>query len=173
MKDAESTYRKFVQFEERAAAIYLQLASRFSQDPQLGSFWLDMAMHEKQHAGLLQFCACERLFAKDLPGPSVIDALDADFQRLEKTAADPNLKSSEAFALAVEMEASEINAIYCYLTTTVHDSMYLLRRKISTLLPNHVDELIAAAGKFGIAQDVLQKLNQAKDRCSERWQPPA
>jgi rubrerythrin len=173
MKDDESTYRTFVQFEERAAAIYLQLASRFSQDSQLSSFWLDMAMHEKQHAGLLQFCVCERLFAKDLPSRSEIDALAADFQRLEKRAADPNLTSSEAFALAVEMEASEINAIYSYLTTTVHNSMYLLRRKISTLVPDHVDELIAAAGKFGVAQDVLQKLNQSRDRCSERWQRPA
>jgi hypothetical protein len=39
---------------------------------------------------------------------------------------------------------------------------------------NHVDELIAAAKKFGVGQDdVLQKLNQTIDRCSERWLPPA
>jgi rubrerythrin len=173
MKDAESTYRTFIQFEERAAAIYLQLASRFSQDPQLSSFWLDMAMHEKQHAGLLQFCVCEHLFATDLPAASEIEALDATFQRIEKRTADPNLSSPEAFALAIEMEASEINTIYCYLTTTLHNSMYLLRRKIATLVPNHVDELMAAATKSGIGQDVLKKLNQTIDRCSGRWLPPS
>jgi hypothetical protein len=173
MKDAENTYRKFVQFEERAAAIYLQLASRFSQDPELRSFWLDMALHEKQHAGLLQFCVCDGLFAENLPSPTEIDALDSNFQRVEKRAADPNLTSSEAFELAVELEASEINAIYSCLTSTLHSSMYLLRRKISTSVPDHVDELIAAAGKLGIARDLLQKLSQTKDRCSERWRPSA
>ncbi len=53
VKTAKSTYRRLIEFEEMAANIYLDLASRFSQeDPKLSSFWLDMAMHEKQHAGL-------------------------------------------------------------------------------------------------------------------------
>src|SRR5207247_3988468 len=44
VKTAKSTYRRLIEFEEMAANIYLDLASRFSQeDPQLSSFWLDMA----------------------------------------------------------------------------------------------------------------------------------
>ena len=165
MSDSANIYHDFVQFEEKAAAIYVQLASRFSQDPQLSSFWLDMAMHEKQHAGLLQFCLCESLFAPDLPDSAEIQKLREFFNRLEKRAAEPDLTVEQAFSLAVEMEASEINAIYCHLTTTLHSSMYLLRRKIATTLPNHIDELISAARKFGIGEDALQELNRAREGC--------
>ena len=172
MKDSESIYRQFAQFEERAASIYLQLASRFSQEPEIGSFWLDMAMHEKQHAGLLQFCLCESLFAPDLPSATEIQKLRAFFEGLEKRAADPHLTKEQAFSLAVEMEASEINAIYCNLTTALHNSIYLLRRKIATSLPGHIDDLIEAARKFGIKEDALQELSHLKDRCSGQWHSP-
>src|SRR5438552_13062331 len=158
----KTIYRRFLEFEEAAAAIYLQLASRFSQDPQLSSFWLDMAMHEKEHAGLLQFCLQDGLFASDLPDTTEIQKLAAFFKELEKRAADPKLTPEEAFSLAIEMESSEINAIYCHLTTTLHSSMYLLRRKIATSLPDHVDDLIAAARKSGIGDPALKELNRVK-----------
>jgi rubrerythrin len=172
VNSSADVYRQFIEFEEKAAAIYVQLASRFSQDPQLSSFWLDMVMHEKQHAGLLQFCLCESLFAPDLPDTAEVQKLRAVFNRLEKRAAEPNLTIEEAFSLAIEMEASEINAIYCHLTTTLHSSVYLLRRKIATSLPDHIDELIVAARKFGLEEDALQELIRAKERCSGQWQSP-
>jgi hypothetical protein len=170
VKHSEAIYRQFVEFEEKAASIYLQLASHFSKDPQLSSFWLDMAMHEKQHAGLLEFCLRQSLFASDLPDTVEIQKLVAFFARLEKRAADPNLTPEEAFSMAIEMESSEINAIYCRLTTTLHSSAYLLRRKIAISLPNHIDELLLAARKFGLGEDALQELNRVKERCSGQWQ---
>jgi hypothetical protein len=169
MKDFESIYKQFVEFEERAAAIYLQLASRFSHDPELSSFWLDMAMHEKQHAGLLQFCLCDHLFASDLPAADNIQRLAGFFKDLEQHAADPNITREQAFSLAIRMEASEINTIYCNLTTTLHESMYLLRRKIALSLPGHIDELITVARKFGVGEDVLEELKREKERCSGQW----
>ena len=171
VKTPKNVYRRFVEFEERAAAIYLQLASHFSQDPQLGSFWLDMAMHEKQHAGLLQFCLRDGLFASDLPVSAEIQKLVGFFKRLEKRAGNPKLTVEKAFSLAIEMETSEINAIYCHLTTTLHSSMYLLRRKIAASLPNHIDELVAAARKFGAGKHDMQELNRLKEHCSAQWQP--
>ena len=89
MRTPKNTYRKFIEFEERVAAIYLELASRFSKDPELSSFWLDMATHEKQHAGLLQFCLRDSLFVPDLPNSAEIQKLTNFFKRLEKRAADP------------------------------------------------------------------------------------
>ena len=150
LTNPRNVYRRFLEFEERAAAVYLDLASRFSQDSKLSSFWLDMAMHEKEHAGLLQFCLRDHLFASDLPDSAGIQKLAALFKRLEKRAADPNLRVEEAFLLAVELETSEINTIYCHLTTTLHSSMYLLRRKIVTSFPNHVDELLESARTFHV-----------------------
>ena len=68
MRDAEDTYRKFVELEEAAAAIYVSLATRFSPaQPDLSALWLQMAMEEKQHAGLLQFCLAEKLFCSSFP----------------------------------------------------------------------------------------------------------
>jgi rubrerythrin len=172
VKDLETTYRQFVQFEEKAASIYLRFASRFSKDPELSSFWLEMALHEKQHAGLVEFCCLECLFAQDLPDSDEIQKLASFFAGLEKRAADPKLTPAEAFAIAIEMESCEINAIYCRLTTVVHSSLYLLRRKIATSLPHHIDELLLAARKFGLGEDALQELHRVRARCSDQWQSP-
>ena len=122
VKTPKNVYRRFVEFEERAAAIYLQLASHFSQDPQLSSFWLDMAMHEKEHAGLLQFCLRDGLFAFDLPDSTEIQKLVGFFKRLEKRAGDPKLTLEEAFTLAIEMETSEIT-----LSTVTSQQRYTAR----------------------------------------------
>jgi len=111
MKTAGNTYRRFIEFEERAAAIYFKLASRFSQDRQLSFFLLGMAVQEKQHAGLLQFCLIDGLFASDLPDAAEIQRVVALFKRWEKRAADPRLTVEQAFSIAMELEASEINAI--------------------------------------------------------------
>src|SRR5579862_9214668 len=123
LKDSSSTYRRFVEFEERAAAIYLQFASHFSEDHQLSAFWLDMGMQEKQHAGLLQFCLADRLFAPNLPDAAEIQKISELFKRLEKQAANPELQIAEAFTIAMELEASEINGIYRHLTTPLHRSV--------------------------------------------------
>jgi len=173
MKDAESVYRQFAEFEERAAAIYLQLASQFAANRELSSFWLDLALHEKQHAGLLEFCLCDKMFASDVPDTSTVEELARFFQRLEKSAADPNISVEDALALAIEMEASELNAIYCNLTTPLHRSAYLLHRKVATSIPNHIDELIAAATKFGLGADRIKELLRVKDNCAAQWRTPA
>jgi len=165
MANPKSVYRKFIEFEERAAGIYLLLASHFSKDRRLGSFWFEMAMQEKQHAGLLQFCLCESLFSSELPEQRDIQKTGSVFKRLERRAADPNLTVEEAFALAIGMETSEVNAIYCHLTSSLHSSMYLLRRKIATSIPNHVDELVLAAKKFGVPKESLKELDRLRKLC--------
>ena len=171
MKTAQTIYRHFIEFEEMAAATYVEFASHFSQDPQLSSFWLDMAMHEKQHAGLLQFCLRDGLFVSDLPDTGEIQKLTEFFKRVKKRAARPKLTTEEAFQLAIEMESSEINAVYCHLTTTLHSSMYLFRRKIATSLPNHIDYLLKTARKFGVRDRAIEELTRLKKQCSGRWQP--
>jgi hypothetical protein len=171
VQDSKSVFRQFAQFEERAASIYLQMASHFSDDPQLSSLWLDMALAEKQHAGLLQFCISENLCAQTLPNATDVQKLVVFLDTLEKRAADPELTIQQAFSLALDLEASEINSIYCNLTTALHASTYLLRRKIATSLPNHLGELTDAARRFGIGESALQELNQVNERCSSQWQP--
>ena len=147
----KSVYDKFVEFEERAASVYLHLAVHFSQNAELSSLWLEMGMQEKQHAGLLQFCAAECLFAPDLPSDAEIESAERLFAGLKKRASQPDLTVADAFEIAMEMEESEVNTIYDRLTTGVHQSMYLLRRKIVTM-PNHIERLRREARKYGVAE---------------------
>jgi hypothetical protein len=162
---AKAVYDKFVEFEERAASLYLHLASYFSKQPELSSFWLEMGMQEKQHAGLLQFCAVEKLFAGELPDDAEIQRVEDVYRELEKRIAKPDLNVDEAFQIALELESSEVNEIYCHLTTTTHNSMYLWRRKVASLAPGHVGFLAAAARKFGVGEKVLRQLDLLCDKC--------
>jgi hypothetical protein len=167
MTNPKWVYQQFVSFEEQAAAIYLQMASRFSpENPELGAFWLDMGMQEKQHAGLLQFCIAEELFAPKLPTTKEIQETRALFDSLRRRAADPALSLPESFRIATEMETSEVNAIYDRLTTPVHASMYLLRRKVSTTLPDHVGSLFKMACRCNAPEETLKELENAASRHS-------
>jgi len=161
MKNPKWIYQQFVAFEEQAAAIYLQMASRFSpESPELSSFWLDMAMQEKQHAGLLQFCIAEELFAENLPTDTEIHDIGALLHQLLKRASEPDLSVADAFRVATQMEASEVNAIYDRLTTPVHNSMYLLRRKLATTLTDHVGSLFRLACKCDLPEETLKELER-------------
>jgi hypothetical protein len=160
----KETYEGFIQFEERAATIYVCLASRFaSEDEHLAAFWLDMAMEEKQHAALLQFCVAEKWFAPNLPGEAEIRKFSDVFREFEKRATAGRLTRDEAFALAAELEASEVNAIYCYLTTPLHESLYLLKKKIASSPFDHIGQLVAAGTKFQVSAATLKQLDQLKE----------
>jgi rubrerythrin len=161
MKTAQNVYQRFVQFEEDAAAIYLKLASRFlPENPELGSLWLEQAMEEKEHAGLLQFCLAEQMFAEQLVNHRHIRRISALFQNLARRAADPAVSVDEAFLIAAEMEASEVNDIWLRLTTPVHKSMYLVRKKIASAVPNHLARLVEAGRKFGVGQKAMRELER-------------
>jgi hypothetical protein len=162
----KNIYERFMNFEEQAASIYMRMASRFCPENQeLSSLWLDMGMQEKQHAGLLEFCIAEELFAANLPTDEEIRQADSLFSRLMRQAANSELTVNEAFQIAAELEASEVNTIYCNLTTPLHGSMYLLRRKIMTSMPDHVQRLLQEAQKFGVPEDILRQLKTSDEKC--------
>ena len=169
-RSPKEVYRQFVEFEEKAAAIYLRLASHFSSaSPKLSALWLDMAIEEKQHAGLMQFCVGERMFARTLPTEADIRKFSTLFRKLEKRAADPALSVNGAFEIAAELEGSEVNAIYCYLTTPLHSSSYLLKRKIVSSPSNHIDHLVAAGKTFKASAATIKKLDALKQTCPNAW----
>jgi hypothetical protein len=159
----KETYERFIEFEETAATIYVCLASWFaSESPELGAFWLDMAMEEKQHAALLQFCVAEKWFAPNLPGDAEVRDFAAAFREYEKRATAGRLTRDDAFALAAELEGSEVNAIYCHLTTPLHESLYLLKKKIATSPFDHIGQLVVAGKKFQVSPATLNKLDELK-----------
>jgi len=166
VRTGRNVYRRFIEFEERAARVYLQLASRFaSRNPSFAAFWLEMAMEEKQHAGLLQFCSEEGMIIEDVPGEAEIRRFDELFRTLEKRAGSPEIDVNRAFELAAELEGSEVNAVYCHLTTPLHVSSYLLKRKIVASPTNHLRELASAGRKFGADAKTVKKLERLKEQC--------
>ena len=159
MTTPNEIYRRFIGFEEQAANIYLSMASRFaSETPDLATFWLEMGMQEKQHAGLLQFCLAEKLIATSLPNDSDIREVEALFVKLSKEASNPALSVETSFKIAAEMEAAEVNVIYDKLTTPVHPSMYLCQRKIATLT-DHIGVILQEARKFNVSRETLNELD--------------
>jgi rubrerythrin len=159
MKNPTDIYQQIVGLEEQAAAIYLHMASHFSaESAELSSFWLDMGMQEKQHAGLLQFCIAEKLFAANLPQDNEVQAVAAVFEQLSRRASIPDLTIADAFRIATQMETSEANAIYDRLTASLHTSRYLLRRKIASMLPDHIEHLLKEARKYHVPEDTIKEL---------------
>ena len=86
----------------------MRMASRFSpENPELSALWLEMGIQEKQHAGLLQFCLEEELFATELPSDKEIHDLENLFTHLMERAADADLGIKEAFHIALGDLGSE------------------------------------------------------------------
>jgi rubrerythrin len=161
MRAPADVYKQFIDFEEQAAAIYLRMASRFSpEDAELSALWLDMGMQEKQHAGLLQFCLAEELFAPKLPTNEQIQSAQSLLTRLMKAASIPDVSVEESFRIALELEGCEVNNIYDTLTTPLHASIYLLQRKIATSLPDHFEHLLKEARRFHIGEETIRGLEQ-------------
>jgi len=149
-----------VDLEERASAIYLNFARRFSSNPQLSWFWLTMSMEEKQHAVLLKFCGDEKIIAGDFPDAKKILELSDLFGRLEKRAQDRKLSVEDAFRIAAELEKSEVNDIYSGLIRSVDGTPYILRKKILALRPGHLRSLIQGARQFGIDVSTIARMTQ-------------
>jgi rubrerythrin len=161
MRTPQNVYRRFVQFEEEAAEIYLKLASRFSpENPELSFLWLELAMGEKEHAGLLQFCLAEKMFAERLVNGGHIRRISTLLHNLDRRAANPELSMDEAFVIAAEMEGCEVNDLWRHLTSPVHSSLYLLRKKIASTEPDHVARLLAAARRFRVSHKTLRLLER-------------
>jgi hypothetical protein len=123
-----------------------------------------MSMEEKQHAGLLQFCLREHIATRELPDKGARRRLGNHFAKLEKRAAAPDLTVDDAFLIAGDLEASEINTIYTRLISPVRGPWYIMRKKIESSMPDHMDGLIEGACRFGVSQSAMAKLSNLGGR---------
>ena len=154
--------RCLVGFEERAAAIYMNLARRFAKNRDLSRFWLEMSMDERQHAVLLKFCGCEDLLGKNMPDRNTVRELSSLMDRLQERTDAERISIDDAFLIATELEASEINGIYSRLVGPVRGTPYILRKKIETLGPDHLQSLIRGAERFRVTPETMARLLELK-----------
>jgi hypothetical protein len=138
----------------------MRMASRFSpENPELSAVWLEMGIQEKQHAGLLQFLPCRRTICQRAAIRRRNSQSRKPVLRLMERASDADLSVKDAFHIALEMETSEVNAIYDALTTPLHSSMYLRRRKNrDSPCRTTWDDLLQEARRFEVPEESLEEL---------------
>jgi rubrerythrin len=121
--DILTLLERCVGIEQGAAELYETLAARCAADRELVELWSALARDEREHARKL--ATWRDLLAREPAGQrpqasgfgagvAAVEALLADAR-----ARAPHADEEEAFALALAVEASEIDAIY---TTLLHAS---------------------------------------------------
>lgn len=155
---ATNIYDGFIRFEERSAALYLELSVRFFNKAELSWFWVEMAMEEKQHAGMLQHCREAGVFAPELPGKEQIHRLNTLFRELEARVTVPELTLDDAFEMAMKLESSEINDVYSKLTAPIRGPAHVMRKKMELSVLSHFERLHEAACKFKASPIIQTRL---------------
>jgi hypothetical protein len=106
---------RFAEIERLVSKIYYRFSHLFFSEAELRDFWWGMAGEEEQHAAIL--LACKALIQNyDEKVDASINRENADRLADRLTAylarGTPSLTIDEAFKIALEIETSEIEAIY-------------------------------------------------------------
>jgi len=123
----------FAEIERLVAKVYFRFSHLFLHHPNLRDFWWEMAMDEEQHASIL--LACKEMienYTDEAVDPSITKEKADQFKTqlgsyLGK--GTPSITVEEAFKIAMEIETSEIDAIYSKL-------LHLGGPKIATTMQN-------------------------------------
>jgi len=107
---------RFAELERLVSKIYFRFSHLFLHQTELRDFWWEMAMQEEQHSSIL--LACKEMIEnyEDEEIDPAVSREKAD--QMKKQLSDylgkgtPSLAVEEAFKIALEIETSEIDAIY-------------------------------------------------------------
>jgi rubrerythrin len=107
---------RFAEIERLVSKVYYRFSHLFLSDGELRDFWWDMAGEEEQHAAILHACkALIQNYDDEKLDPSITEAA-AERLRIKVAGylskGTPSLTVDEAFRIALEIETSEIDAIY-------------------------------------------------------------
>jgi hypothetical protein len=109
-------FDQFSEVERLVAKIYFRFSHLFLDRPELRDFWWEMAKEEEQHGAILYACkAIIENYEEELLDPSISQKKANELKaRLLSYLGrgTPSLSVEEAFRIALEIEGSEIDAIY-------------------------------------------------------------
>ena len=112
---------RFAELEGLVSKIYFRFSHLFLDQPELRDFWWQMALDEDQHAAIL--LACKEMvqnYEDETLDPSIskkrADELKAQLESY-LSRGTPSIAVEEAFRIALEIETSEIDAIYSKLVS--------------------------------------------------------
>jgi hypothetical protein len=107
---------RFAELERLVSKIYFRFSHLFLENPDLRDFWWEMAREEEQHACILLACkALIENYDDEALDPTISRDKAQDVEaRLRSYLArgTPSLTKEDAFRIALEIESSEIDAIY-------------------------------------------------------------
>lgn len=107
---------RFAEIERLVAKIYFRFSHLFLAHPELRDFWWEMAKEEEQHGCILHACrAVIENYEEERLDPNIgHEKADEISARLNAFLArgTASLQVEEAFRIALEIEGSEIDAIY-------------------------------------------------------------
>jgi hypothetical protein len=107
---------RFAEIERLVAKIYFRFSHLFLAQPELRDFWWEMAKEEEQHGCILQACrAVIENYEEERLDPDISrDKARELSARIESflSRGTASLNIEAAFRIALEIEGSEIDAIY-------------------------------------------------------------
>jgi rubrerythrin len=107
---------RFAEIERLVSKIYYRFSHLSLHNPELRDFWWEMAKEEEQHACILNACkALIENYEEEKLDPSITrEKADELKARLASylSRGTPSLGVEEAFRVALDIESSEIEAIY-------------------------------------------------------------
>ena len=160
------------EIELRVAKIYAKLALLLgSVDDRIERFWGTMSTEEWQHHVLVDFGRnlCEQAFdinmrITDLPASISIDRIRNGLAEHEHRLAEMNLTLNDAFKTAIEIEKSEADQLFIYLTEKIKKAIhetgktFLLGRlnRIEKEIQHHHKALVVAIKRFSNDPDIVR-----------------
>jgi len=108
--------QRFAEIERLVSKVYFRFSHLFLHHPELRDFWWEMAVEEEEHASIL--LACKQMienYEDEAIDPTITqekaDQLGEQI-RSYLSKGTPSISIDEAFKTALEIESSEIDAIY-------------------------------------------------------------
>ncbi len=152
-KTVAQLFELAIAVEHYMEALYTALAEKFIATPTVADFWRRLAEQEQMHALQLEVIR-EDLSATDLQATS--NFLSAKFEALLATPIDQKLAAiqnlDDAFALAVEVETPETNALFSFLIKHFSRNPQAESLLLESL-QQHIEQLADFSRFFGLGDN--------------------
>ena len=112
-------FERFAELERLVSKVYFRFSHLFLHHKELRDFWWQMARDEEQHACILLACkAIVDNFPETLARPIVVEGKAVQLETQINSylgKGTPSIDLEEAFKIALEIESSELDAVYSVL----------------------------------------------------------
>src|SRR5574337_626430 len=140
---------QLIELEDRVGRLYTHFYGKFTDLPAVAGIWWEMALEEHEHAGVLKM-------VKELADPKrqVVDIRDRlrPLQAMIKASerrADRDIALSEALAMAVRLERSELDRLGRETVQAIGGALPPIPRSAFAPHEAHLERLMRTVRKFG------------------------